>query len=823
MAEFQYNNQSGQLGADLDSTIAGTDEFITGLFAIAPDFTTLGDGDYIKLVLDWTPNSSGINNPNFEIIYLVEYSTDSPLDGIITRGAEDATNWPPVAHTAATGTWACAPTVLDFAGLVWTSASITHDISPITPPNNSIIYLADTTDGEINLDPTNDAVPGSSIFVTNTSSNFVVLFNDPAEDVLLGATPPFGQSLYFFDGQTYHQLTITQTFGDSATNTVPVGPGVLGFSVNSNALYFANTPDGEQPALTDWVQLMGPTDNSVAGFGVSDGLFFNTQFQAAPGICLWQIVDSTDETAFRVIDASLNETQYSSVLTSGNLLDDGTANHAASFFSTVGFNSATLFAFAGNPNGNVVPNSAGDLCVDQVTPALWQAATSASVSWTEFGSSSSIGQVLSLTFNGSDPFSVSCLVPDGYDPSVGGSVFGMITFADGQFPTFNDLPGSGTYAAWMYVLAGGLVVDLTIIDNTIAAYDAGGTERWVLPSGGSIETITSNDNSVIVTDPDGPSTDLSVNAVQTITSDDGSITITNPTGPSTDLAVSVGTPGLTILRAFDFAYNTDNLDTGVVLYTPTIGDALIDAWVIIDTAWDGTTPQMDFQQFLGFPAEFHGWFSTLNGGSHLDATIAWSPIAQNDPIADFGQVVKLSSAGLIASPGTVGAVPTVFFGNQGLGVVVSQDGTITTQANVTADTPLATPVTITESVNDQFIWTSVNDGASPETFTIVPGVYDVDEMVAAINNAVGTTTPTFQSLTLTVNDPFAAGTVFIADNVPGTSGNGDTITEGNGGAAAMGFTSLPATLGGGEGGNPGSTQGHATLYLLTATPLIIPA
>ncbi len=49
-----------------------------------------------------------------------------------------------------------------------------------------------------------------------------------------------------------------------------------------------------------------------------------------------------------------------------------------------------------------------------------------------------------------------------------------------------------------------------------------------------------------------------------------------------------------VVRKFPFAYNTAGLSDGAALYTPTVCDLIMDAWIEIDTAWNGTTPLGDF-------------------------------------------------------------------------------------------------------------------------------------------------------------------------------------------------------------------------------------
>jgi hypothetical protein len=48
------------------------------------------------------------------------------------------------------------------------------------------------------------------------------------------------------------------------------------------------------------------------------------------------------------------------------------------------------------------------------------------------------------------------------------------------------------------------------------------------------------------------------------------------------------------------AYNSALISSsGYALYTPTVGDVLMDVWVEITTAWDGTTPRFDVGTGVG--------------------------------------------------------------------------------------------------------------------------------------------------------------------------------------------------------------------------------
>jgi hypothetical protein len=108
------------------------------------------------------------------------------------------------------------------------------------------------------------------------------------------------------------------------------------------------------------------------------------------------------------------------------------------------------------------------------------------------------------------------------------------------------------------------------------------------------------------------------------------------------------------------------------------------------------------------------------------------------------------------------------------------------------------PLTIVHATNDEFIFTSVNDPHSPDTFVIAPGTYTtIGELVAAVSAATSTASGNLPFSTYVVVSE-TGGKLVFTEVVRGTNGNSDTITEGNGGAAAMGFSSLPGTFAGGR-------------------------
>jgi hypothetical protein len=150
MTRLRYNNQGGTLGADPGSS-GGT---IT--FAIAPRFATIVSPDYIPIVLDQGSSS-------FEIVYMTAYTVGATT-GTVTRAAEDATNWPAIAHPGP-GRWSHGPAVSDFLPGPDTIVATVHTI--VTDPTGYTLTSFDKgTVVEMNYTagvnltiPTNATVP----------------------------------------------------------------------------------------------------------------------------------------------------------------------------------------------------------------------------------------------------------------------------------------------------------------------------------------------------------------------------------------------------------------------------------------------------------------------------------------------------------------------------------------------------------------------------------------------------------------------------------------------------------------------------------------
>lgn len=99
-------------------------------------------------------------------------------------------------------------------------------------------------------------------------------------------------------------------------------------------------------------------------------------------------------------------------------------------------------------------------------------------------------------------------------------------------------------------------------------------------------------------------------------------------------------PGAVRVLKFAFAFNDAGLAAGKTIYTPTVGDVLFDAWVEIDTAWDGTTPTIDIGTFAGTT---FGIFASTTLGVGIDATRA------DAATLGAGQIGQTTNGGLSVS------------------------------------------------------------------------------------------------------------------------------------------------------------------------------
>lgn len=153
-----------------------------------------------------------------------------------------------------------------------------------------------------------------------------------------------------------------------------------------------------------------------------------------------------------------------------------------------------------------------------------------------------------------------------------------------------------------------------------------------------------------------------------------------PSGWHTGVADEGGnggsTPGAAIVRGpFAFAFNTSGINNGVTVYTPTVGDVLLDWFIIVDTAFDGTTPLADVGTFVGTTQGL--WAATDAPGSAFTLGTSGNELGGTGVLGGPG----ISSPGQNAL-GVIGdgiansepVLPAVFTAANPLKLVVSQDG-----------------------------------------------------------------------------------------------------------------------------------------------------
>lgn len=121
-----------------------------------------------------------------------------------------------------------------------------------------------------------------------------------------------------------------------------------------------------------------------------------------------------------------------------------------------------------------------------------------------------------------------------------------------------------------------------------------------------------------------------------------------------------------IVGPFEVSFDSDDLTLGVELFTPNVGDVILDAWVEIDTAWDGTTPKGDIGTF----ADATSGLFVYQGGPAIDLTVA------DNQDAGSGLLLGNRTALSVAS-GALGqrSAPMLVTNPNPIKFVVSQDGT----------------------------------------------------------------------------------------------------------------------------------------------------
>lgn len=197
-----------------------------------------------------------------------------------------------------------------------------------------------------------------------------------------------------------------------------------------------------------------------------------------------------------------------------------------------------------------------------------------------------------------------------------------------------------------------LIVGDPPADGDTAVFDAASGTWKAGHSGTSVPTPTTGDAGKVVT----------VNGAED--------------GYELDTPSGGGGAGSAVVRKFVFTHATAGLLTGAAVYTPTIGDVLLDGWVEITTAFDGTTPTLDFGPFLAGDSHM-GYFNTFGYGA-LDVSAADQLITEGLSIQAPGHQPNSDLMGnTLNSPAPNGGqrvLPARFVTADPIKVVVSQNG-----------------------------------------------------------------------------------------------------------------------------------------------------
>jgi hypothetical protein len=127
----------------------------------------------------------------------------------------------------------------------------------------------------------------------------------------------------------------------------------------------------------------------------------------------------------------------------------------------------------------------------------------------------------------------------------------------------------------------------------------------------------------------------------------------------------VGSP---VTRKFTLAYNSTALTTGHALFTPAIGDVLLDVWVVVTTAWNATA-LLSVGTFVNGAAE---------------GLPSWHPNLEIEDSSNFGDGVLFSPGGNDSLFGELG-LRFKFTAANPLRIVVTQDGNVNGAASTATD------------------------------------------------------------------------------------------------------------------------------------------
>lgn len=148
--------------------------------------------------------------------------------------------------------------------------------------------------------------------------------------------------------------------------------------------------------------------------------------------------------------------------------------------------------------------------------------------------------------------------------------------------------------------------------------------------------------------------------------------VTDAGGGVAQVASGGSVPGAAIVRGpFDIAFDDAGLNDGIAFYTPTVDDILLDAWIEVDTAFDGTTPKADIGTGVNSTS---GLFSQAGTFPDLSSADNDGSAGEGVLINDSGNVPLSVAAAIQSSAYRI--VPAKFITAAPLKVWVSQNGAI---------------------------------------------------------------------------------------------------------------------------------------------------
>jgi hypothetical protein len=157
---------------------------------------------------------------------------------------------------------------------------------------------------------------------------------------------------------------------------------------------------------------------------------------------------------------------------------------------------------------------------------------------------------------------------------------------------------------------------------------------------------------------------------------DGVLRVIQSDGTDSQVGGGGGGAGTSVYGPFtvDVSQSAVLASAGVEIYTPTVADILLDAWIEVGIAWDGTTPKGDIGSFVGANQGFFG----MNNFA-VDLTLAddeFPPGLLNANVSGTA-ASDLVILGASNFPTTLTRVaPAKFTTDDPLKVVVSQNGHI---------------------------------------------------------------------------------------------------------------------------------------------------